>query len=138
MICRQRDGAERKARGRRGSVLVIALMVTMGVAMLGACLLQFSASSARGQIQGVDKKRAFYLAEAGLSESIYGLMIGRSGNIGAATSPAKFGDGVLWVEANKTADGRMVLDSNALCGSGRASLSIVVERHSNSVAPLGV
>jgi hypothetical protein len=119
-------------------VLVIALMVTIGVAMLGACLLQFSASTTRSQIQGVDKKRAFYLAEAGLSESMYGLMVGESGNLGTPDNPAKFGDGVFWVEATKSRDGRVMLDSTGLCGSGRASLSIVVEKHGDSSASLGI
>ncbi|HTF88546.1 MAG TPA: hypothetical protein VK843_09055 [Planctomycetota bacterium] len=117
---------------------MIALMVTVGVAMLGACLLQFSASASRAQLQSVDQKRAFYVAEAGLSESIFGMMVGKSGNIGSAESPARFGDGVLWVEALKTEDGRIVLESNGLCGGGRASQSIVVQQHANSIASLGI
>ncbi|HTF90903.1 MAG TPA: hypothetical protein VK843_20965 [Planctomycetota bacterium] len=117
---------------------MIALMVTVGIAMLGACLLQFSASASRAQLQSVDQKRAFYVAEAGLSESVYGLMLGKSGNIGSAESPARFGDGVLWVEAVKTEDGRIVIESNGLCGGGRASLSIVVAQHASSMAALGI
>ncbi len=138
MISRHRLRMHTSADARRGSVLVIALIVTMGVAMLGACLLQFSASTTRSQIQIVDKKRAFYLAEAGLSESMFSLMTGDSGNLGTPASPAKFGDGVLWVEATKTSDGRMQLDSTGLCGSGRATLSIVVEQHAQSTAALGM
>jgi hypothetical protein len=126
------------AQARAGSVLVIALMVVMGVAMLTACLLQFSVSTTRNQLHGIDKKRAFYLAEAGLSEAVYGLMIGRSGNVGAATAPAKFGDGLLWVDATESPDGRIFLNSNGLCGGGRAALSIVVERSEEPISALGV
>ena len=138
MIHQRRIRTQQIRSAQQGSVLVIALMVTMGVAMLGACLLQFSTASTRSQVQSVDKKRAFYLAEAGLSESIYGLMVGESGNLGTSAVPAKFGDGVLWVEATKTTDGHVLLDSTGLCGSGRARLSIVVERHGESTAALGI
>ncbi len=123
---------------RRGSILVVALMVVIGVAMLGACLLQFTISLTRNQVQDVDNKRAFYVAEAGLSEGIYGLKAGGSGNIASSSAPARFGDGVLWVETTQTADGRLRVESNGLCGAGRASLSLVVEQKSSSTAALGV
>src|SRR5687768_6199044 len=96
---------------RAGSVLVIALMVVMGIAMLAACLLQFSVSMTRNQLHGLDKKRAFYLAEAGLSEAVYGLMTGKTGNVGTSTVPARFGDGLLWVTATESPDGKVFLES---------------------------
>ena len=117
---------------------MIALMVVMGVAGLGACLLQYSTSMTRNQVQAIDKKRAFYIAEAGLSESIYGLMAGVGGNVGSPTAPARFGDGVLWTKAVETTDGRIRIESNGLCGGGRASLSTVVEWRSGSTAELGI
>ncbi|HUR27081.1 MAG TPA: hypothetical protein VM509_02755 [Planctomycetota bacterium] len=123
---------------RRGSVLVVALLVVMGVAGLGACLMQLSVSMTRTQRQCVDTKRAFYAAEAGLSEGIYGLVAGGSGNVASSSSPARFGDGVFWVKAVESADGRIRLESTALCGSGRASLAMVVEKKSDTTAALGI
>ncbi len=131
-------GARARQGERGGSVLVVALLVVVGVAMLGACLVQFSASMTRNQMQAVDNKRAFYLAEAGLSEALLGLRMGKSGNVGSVGMPARLGDGILWVEALGTPDRRIVLKSNGLCGGGRASLSIVVERRSESTAALGI
>ena len=128
----------RASNRRRGSILVVALMVVIGVAMLGACLLQFTVSLTRNQVQDIDNKRAFYLAEAGLSEGFYGLKAGGSGNIASSAAPARFGDGVLWVESSQTADGRLRIESNGLCGGGRASLSVVVEKKSSSTAALGI
>ncbi|HVS17391.1 MAG TPA: hypothetical protein VMT18_02235, partial [Planctomycetota bacterium] len=129
----------RKGQGReRGSVMFAALAVVLTITVLASCLLQISSINSREQSRSIDTKRAFYLAEAGLSEAWYGLKVGNSGNIGTADLPASYGDGVLWVEAEDAGDGRVSLTSTGLAGSGRFSLSMVVERDGTSVAGLGV
>jgi hypothetical protein len=124
-------------RGQRGSVLFAALAVVVTIAVLGSCLLQLSAAASREQVQRIDTKRAFYIAEAGLSEAWYGLKVGKSGNVGTADLPASYGDGLLWVEAEDLGGGRTSLVSTGLCGTGRFALSIVVESDSSSVGALG-
>jgi len=125
-------------RSRSGGALIAAVLVVTVVATLGACLLQMSSVTTRRQIQGIDNKRAFYLAESGLSEALYGLRIGRSGNIGTADLPAAFGEGLFWVEAEELDENSVRLTSIGLCGSGRFSLSLVVEKGTQAVAALGI
>lgn len=114
-----------------------ALAVVLTITVLASCLLQLSSMTSREQAQSIDTKRAFYLAESGLSESWYGLKVGKSGDIGTAELPATYGDGLLWVEAEDLGGGLTSLTSTGLVGSGRFSLSMVVERDSASVAGMG-
>ena len=125
-------------RERRGSVMFAALAVVLTVTVLASCLLQLSSTTAREQTQSIDTKRAFYLAESGLSEAWYGIKIGKSGNIGTADLPATYGDGLLWVEAEDIGQGRISLTSTGLVGSGRFSLSMVVERDGSALGAMGV
>lgn len=127
----------RSPRDQRGSVMFAALGVVLTITVLASCLLHMSSITSREQAQSVDTKRAFYLAESGLSEAWYGLKVGKSGNIGTAALPASYGDGLLWVEAEEIGGNRTSLVSTGLVGSGRFSLSMVVERDGTTVAGLG-
>ena len=75
-----------------------------------------SVSMGRQRTLSVDTKRAFYMAEAGISEGLYGLMVGKSGNVGTADLPATFGDGVFWVEAEDIGENRTLLTSTVCAG----------------------
>jgi Tfp pilus assembly protein PilX len=123
---------------RAGSALAAALMVVIGVSVLGTCLLQLHISVTRQQIQGIDNKRAFYLAEAGLSEGVFSLSTGGTGAVASAAQPAAFGDGLFWVESTYLENDQTQLTSTGLCGGGRAALTLVVEKKSSSVAELGI
>lgn len=125
-------------RSRRGGVLIACLAVVMTMATMSAMLLQFEASRARAQLFGADQKRALNLAEAGLSEAYYGLTIGLKGGVGSLESPAVLGDGLFWVEAEHLENGLISLKSTGMCGSGRATLGLVVRREPISVASLGI
>ena len=119
----QESGAER----RKGSALVMALCVVIVLSGLGAAFLLVTRSASQRQGAETQDLQAFYLAEAGLAESFQALRIGRSGQVGSEVQPAEHGNGLLWVDAEDTADGQVRLTSTALLGSGRASLALVVE-----------
>ncbi len=123
---------------RRGTALIASLIVVMTVATLGATLIQVNNAITRRQMTAIDTKRAFYVGEAGLSEAFMAVSQGKSGNIASPATPATFGDGVYWVEATEDASGRIALRSTGLCGMGRFSISVVVERQVNPVASLGM
>ena len=108
--------------------MVLAVIVVGTVSALSAGYLLLSASVTSRQTAEVDNMRAFYVAEAGLSEAYHGLRIGKTGRIASRAQPAGFGDGLLWVDARPLEDDRVQLDSTALCGGGRATLSLIVER----------
>lgn len=127
-----------EARTRRGSALVASLVFVTIIAGLGAALVQVHVSTTRQQQAGIDRIRALYVAEAGLAEAFVAVAQGKSGNVGSAAQPARFGDGVYWVEAEQQASGRVRLDAVGLRGSGRIALSQVLARRVNSVAALGL
>jgi Tfp pilus assembly protein PilX len=123
---------------RRGGVLIATLILVMSAGAISLCLLQVDSARLRAQVAGIDNKRAFNLAEAGLSEAYFGLTTGRTGNVGSAAAPAKFGDGLFWVEATDLGNHRVGLESTGMAGSGRATLGIVVEVEPVTIASLGV
>lgn len=123
---------------RAGSALVAGLGVVALLAVLSVTYLQATLSRSSEGAVAADSKRAFYIAEAGLSEAYQGLRIGKSGNVGSDLIPARFGDGVFWVVAEHVGSGRLQLKSTGLCGRGRSALSVVVENTGGSVAALGV
>lgn len=132
-----RRARTRAAHARRGSALSAALMVVTLMSMLSAALLQMTAQLSRQQVSSVDNIRAFYMAEAGLSESIYGLRSGFGGNVGSQEYPVAYGDGLFWVEATDQGAGRVLLESTGLVGVGRFALAATAE-HKDSVASRGL
>lgn len=117
----------RRCPAQRGSALVFALITVMVVATAGAAYLQYTTSISQQQVATVENRKAFYVAEAGLAESFRGVRLGRTGTLGTQANPARFGDGVLWVEAVQMPTGQVSMTSTALVGQGRASLSYVVQ-----------
>jgi hypothetical protein len=118
--------------------MVAVLFVVMTVAVLSVAYLQLSLAKNREGRSAVDSKRSFYIAEAGLSESFTALKLGRSGNVGTAQEPARFAHGVYWVEATEQEDQTVLVRSTGLCGTGRTSLAVVVDRTAESIPGLGV
>ncbi|MFT5285370.1 MAG: hypothetical protein ACI8TQ_001533 [Planctomycetota bacterium] len=122
---------------RSGGVLVLALVAVVTVSGLTAAFLQLSTSVSRRQVQMRDRMRAFYVAEAALSESWTGIQLRKTGAVGSEAAPAKFGDGLFWVDATDV--GNFIrLESTAMVASGTAQLAIVVAKGDSSVANLGV
>lgn len=123
---------------RRGGALLLATIAVSVVAIITTCLLQVVSISTRREQSALDTRRAFYLAEAGLAEAYSGIRIGKTGRVGTRTEPAVLGDGLFWVDATEPDEGRIELTCTAMCGVGRASLSMNVEQGEQSVATLGV
>src|SRR5260221_6501478 len=119
-------GSSRK-RALRGSALVPALMAVMLTLALCVSYIQLSVSKCRESQVSVDAKRAFYLAEAGLSEAYYGLARGLQGAVASESVPARFGNGVYWVTCEDLGD-RVTLRSTGLSRMGRASLSTTLRK----------
>jgi hypothetical protein len=117
---------------------VLSLIAVATVVVLSASFARFTSAVANRQAQAVQRKRAFYLAEAGLSESFAGFSCGKSGNVGAKEKPALLGDGVFWVQAVDLGQGVFRLDSTGMIGSGSAKLSLVVRRGKEEAGALGV
>lgn len=129
--------SRKPSKSKRGMAIVVALLVVSVVATLSMIYLQLSLSKNKEQRESVDSKRAFYMAEAGLSEAFIGLCVGQSGEVGSKDHPACFANGLFFVTAKEETENRITLESTGLCGAGRATLSIVVERKADTIGGLG-
>lgn len=138
MISVKHRARNREVVGRRGSALLIALLTVMAVASLSGFLFTIHVAGHREQVAGIDQKRAHYLAEAGLAEGAMAVIQGKSGDVGTAAKPAKFGDGVFWVKAENTGHDLINLKSVGLCGTGRVALETTIRRKLNPIASLAV
>lgn len=123
---------------RRGSALVLSLVAVGTVVVLAASFTHLASTIGNRQTHSVHKKRAFYLAEAGLAESFAAFSCGRSGNVGSEEEPALMGEGLFWVEATELIPGIVRLEATGMVGTGRAVLSLVAKRGVVEVASLGV
>ncbi|MCP5021610.1 MAG: hypothetical protein GY930_07510 [bacterium] len=89
---------------RAGGALIVALITMTVVASLGATYVQLVFSTTRRQSGDLATLKAFYIAEAGLEEAFHGVQLGRSGQVASIVSPARFGGGLVWVNASQTKD----------------------------------
>jgi len=108
------------------------------VAGMGVCMVQLHTSQSRRQEVSIDRKRAIYLAEAGLAEAFLSVAQGKSGNIASADQLALVGDGMYWVEAEQLDGGQVSLTSTGLHGKGRFTVSAVLQRQLDPVASRGI
>jgi hypothetical protein len=120
-----------------GSALTFSVVAVMVVSVLAAGFLQLSLSVTRRLSSAADTQQALNLAEAGLAEAYTGLGVARTGNVGTPESPAVFGGGLFWVEAEEHASGLVELECTAMYGTGRATLGLACEPVEPGVASLG-
>ncbi|HKX46831.1 MAG TPA: hypothetical protein VJP77_09015, partial [Planctomycetota bacterium] len=132
-ILRQRTLASPRA----GSALLASLLVATVVALLTAGMMQLSAANWGRSRAAVEAKKAFYVAEAGIAEGIYSLTTGGTGNVATAEAPARFGEGLFWVDAVENEYGLVVLESTALCKQARTKVSVVLQREAHPLGSLG-
>ena len=130
--------SSRRRVERRGSILVPALMVVGLVFVLAVGVIQFSTTSGKTSAVAVDRKNAFYLAEAGLADSYAGLCVGKTGNIGTSDLPAAIGDGIFWAESTDLGDDRFELECTAIYGRASVTLGLVTERIEEPIEELGL
>ena len=124
-------------QGTEGSALLAALLVVMTVGVLSATTIQIQIASLRQQETANDRKRAFYLAEAGLSEALLSLRQDGSGQVGTEAMPAGFGQGFLYTSAVEDAHGNFIIHSTGIAARARHRLGLSVERQVLSPGSLG-
>lgn len=110
----------------------------MVIASLGAGLLQLQSAIDNKMNFAVDRRRALYLAEAGIAEAALAVTSGRTGIIGSEAVPAAFGGGVFWVESDDLPDDRIVLRCTAQVGTAEIALRSMVLPSVNPVTSLGI
>ena len=127
----------RESHRQSGVALVLSLVAVIVVMLLMVGFTQLASNVVLSQSNAVQRKRAFYIAEAGLTEAYAGLQMGKSGAIGSEAEPAAFGDGLLWVEATEE-EGYVELESTGMVAGGQVTLSMFAERGETNIASLGL
>ena len=119
-------GIGAKAGGRRGSALVMAVVVVGTLLVLSSAFLRLGVTSSHQHNSALDQARAFYVAEAGIAEAGMALRMGMSGNVASQAQPGTYADGLVWVTSVDLGGDDYQLDSVALYNSGRAAIRAVV------------
>ncbi len=114
------------------------LVLVIGVALLGAWVIQAQSAVAKRQAFSIDTKTALYVAEAGLAEAAFQVSQGKSGNIAASGEPARYANGVYWVEAEELSDQEISLTSTARAGTSQFRVNLRIVPNQNPVSRLGV
>jgi hypothetical protein len=124
--------------GRRGSVLVTAIILTV---LLGTVALTFLSVSARQQKEGNSSDgtlNSFYAADAGLSAAYVELQNGGDGALGSADAPQSLGGLSFWVESNAIDDDVTSLVATGTDGRTTSRIEMVVEDQSSDITDFGV
>lgn len=116
---------------------MLSLITVMILASLGAGLVQLHTSIDRRHEFAIDRRRALYLAEAGIGEAALAVSQGKSGNIASEAVPAAFGGGVYWVEADDLPDDRVVLRCTAQVATAEFVVRSMILPNVNPVTRLG-
>ncbi len=110
---------------RRGSATVFSLVVLLSIGGLAAVVLAASARSA-GEISAeVDRGRAFYVAESGITHALANLRGSLASNVGDPDARIPFGGGNYWVSVVDNQDETYTLASYARAGTERQAIEVV-------------
>ena len=93
----ERRNKVRFESGEQGASLVVSTMLVAALAATGLVMVQSAVSSRR---EGAGARRdmaALYTCEAGLSEAVFDIMAGGTGNVGTEKRPSTFGDSSFYV-----------------------------------------
>lgn len=123
-----RNTSEVGRSGESGGALVAAITVVATVGMLSAMTFQLNQSTWKRQLTENDKKRAFYLAESGIAESMAAITMGLGGNVASQAEPAAFGEGFVFSEVLEDQHGLLHVDSYGSCGDARHHLAVVINK----------
>lgn len=122
---------------RRGAALMVSLVAVMTIAGVGASLIQMQSAMNRRHAFSIDRRRALYIAEAGIAEAALAVSQGKSGILASAAVPAAFGGGIYWVETADLPDSRISLTCTSRVGSAEFMLRTTVIPNLNPVTSLG-
>ncbi len=122
---------------RRGAALMVSLVAVMTIAGIGASMIQMQSAMNRRHAFSIDRRRALYVAEAGIAEAALAVSQGKSGILANAAVPAAFGGGVYWVETADLPDNRIALTCTSRVGVAEFMLRTTVVPNLNPVVSLG-
>ena len=117
---------------RRGSVLVMALLVAIMISGMAAATLVVNSAANQEHREAGRRLEALYVAEAGLSRAIVGLNNGQTASFGNSKTPLGFsGGGSYWGTVGDNGDGTFTIASFAdVAGKARGVEAVLVQASS--------
>lgn len=125
------------SNSKRGTALIATVIMIVGLGIVSLSLLQAVGASNREDRQVREEIGSRYVAEAGLSEAYYDLMIGGDGQVGGAEDRADYGGGEFWVERVNHANGTISLISTAVDGRAASRVEMVLTSNPDSMWSYG-
>jgi hypothetical protein len=83
---------------KRGIALAVMVFAVVGLAALSASLMFVNLRRTSEQRDQQEQISADYICQAGLSQAMYQVRRGQSGNVGTAGQPTPWGEAQFWVE----------------------------------------
>jgi hypothetical protein len=118
---------------RRGAAIVMVLLVVVGLAAMTAALLCVNLGHSREQRGGQQDIHASYVCQAGLSQAMYQLQRGTSGNVGTHANPAAWAGAQIWVQATPVTADVTRLTATGIDGRCGASQELDVRAVPNTI-----
>lgn len=117
----------RRDNGRRGSILVMVILLMGAIAVLSLALTAMVRAFHGEQTTSREELAARYVAEAGLGEALVQLRLGADGNLGSEQAPVAYGASSYWVSATDLGGQRTALEATGVDDRARARIEVVLE-----------
>ena len=123
---------------RRGSILLLVVMLMCGVAVLSLALISMTNAFHGEQRTSREELAAQYVCEAGLGEAFLQLQSTGDGNLGSEDAPVAYGDASFWVVATDLGDERTSLLATGIDDHARARIEMIVAEEPGGFFQWGV
>lgn len=124
--------------GRRGSALVVAVVVTLFVGALALTTMTLTARQQKESNATGAELNTFYAAEAGLNVAWVELQNGGDGAIASAEAPERLGGLGWWVEATAVDADVTALMATASDGHRESRVEMIVRDESSEITDFGI
>lgn len=111
---------------RRGSSLVVVMVLTSSMALLSLAMITLISSSQRAELAEQEELSALYVCEAGLSAAVFDLAQDGSGALGSSNVPVEWAGAEYWVESNDLGGGITSLVATGVDDGSRARVQLVL------------
>jgi len=118
---------------RRGNALLMSLVAIVGLTGIAGAILASSLSTKKEVTSAVDRTRALYAAEAGVSAALSQLTAGTTPNLGSASAPVSVGTGAYYGDVVNNGDGSFTVTSVGAANGVQRAVQAVISRPSGGV-----
>ena len=118
---------------RQGTALMAMVLCVVGMAAISMALMAVSLGDSKEQRGEKEKLRAAYVSQAGLSQAMYQLQRGQSGNVGTPQTPVQWGGSQCWVQEFYVTPSIVRLRASGIDNGTGAAQELVVRAVPNTI-----